>query len=66
MQFLNTDLITISFSTDKLITIRLYVFSFLAKNRLVFSCVCLSVCEQHYSKGYKRIVMKFYGWVLAG
>ena len=25
--------------------------------------VCLSVSEQHYSKGYKRIAMNFYGGV---
>ena len=26
--------------------------------------VCLSVCEQHYSKSYERIGMEFYGGVL--
>ena len=26
--------------------------------------VCLSLCGQHYSKGYERIEMKFYGEVL--
>ena len=32
----------------------------------LFVClpVCLSVCGQHYSKGYERIGMKFYGGVL--
>ena len=32
----------------------------------LFAClsVCLSVCGQHYSKGYERIGMKFYGGVL--
>ena len=28
--------------------------------------VCLHVCEQHYSKSYKRITVKFYGWVRDG
>ena len=28
--------------------------------------VCLFVCGQHYSKGYERIVMKFWGVVLGG
>ena len=27
--------------------------------------VCLFVCEQHYSKSYERIGMKFYGRVLS-
>ena len=27
--------------------------------------VCLFVCGQHYSKGYERIGMKFYGRVLS-
>ena len=32
---------------------------------LVCLSVCLFVCEQHYSKSYERIGMKFYGWVLS-
>ena len=28
--------------------------------------VCLSVCEQHYSKSYEPIVMKFYGGTQGG
>ena len=63
--FLNTDLITICFNTDKIITIVLYIFFSLAKNRLCCQ-LCLSVCKQHDSKGNKQIVMKFYGWVWVG
>ena len=35
----------------------------LAKNEVMFlvALVCLSVSEQHYSKGLERIVMKFHG-----
>ena len=33
---------------------------FLAVFGSVCLFVCLSVCEQHYSKSYERIVMKFY------
>ena len=32
---------------------------------LVCLFVCLFVCEQHYSKSYERIGMKFYGRVLS-
>ena len=32
---------------------------------LVCLSVCLFVCEQHYSKSYERIGMKFYGRVLS-
>ena len=27
----------------------------------VFGSISLFVCEQHYSKGFERIVMKFHG-----
>ena len=44
----------------------------LAKGGYVFGSVglsvclvCLFVCEQHYSKSYERIGMKFYGQVLS-
>ena len=35
----------------------------LAKKEVMFlvALVCLSVSEQHYSKGFERIVMKFHG-----
>ena len=33
---------------------------------LVCLFVCLSVCEQHYSKSYEQIVMKFHGGVRDG
>ena len=32
---------------------------------LVCLSICLFVCEQHYSKSYERIGMKFYGRVLS-
>ena len=32
---------------------------------LVCLFVCLFVCEQHYSKSYEQIGMKFYGRVLS-
>ena len=43
-------------------------FTSLAKGAYDFGSVgclslCLFVCKQHYSKSYKRIVMKFYGGV---
>ena len=35
----------------------------LGKKEVMFlvALVCLSVSEQHYSKGFERIVMKFHG-----
>ena len=46
------------------------IFTSLAKEvmflvALVCLFVCLFVCEQHYSKSYERIGMKFYGRVLS-
>ena len=46
------------------------IFTSLAKEvmflvALVCLSVCLFVCEQHYSKSYERIGMKFYGRVLS-
>ena len=52
---------------------QLKLITFLAKEVMfgvalvyLFVClfVCLSACGQHYSKGYERIGMKFYGGVL--
>ena len=49
----------------------LYLFPFplyyylLGKGGYVFGSIGLSVCEQHYSKSYERIGMKFYGRVLS-
>ena len=47
-----------------------FIFTSLAKEvmflvALVCLSVCLFVCEQHYSKSYERIGMKFYGRVLS-
>ena len=41
------------------------VITSLAKEVMfLVALVCLSVCEQHYSKSYELIGMKFYGGVL--
>ena len=40
-----------------------YVFGSVGLSVCLF--VCLFVCEQHYSKSYERIGMKFYGRVLS-
>ena len=32
----------------------------------VWLSFCLSVCSQHYSKGYEQITMKVYGFVCSG
>ena len=46
-----------------------FYFYLLGKGGYVFGnvglSVCLFVCEQHYSKCYERIGMKFYGRVLS-
>ena len=48
----------------------LIIITSLEKGGYVFGSVglyvCLSVCEQHYSKSYEGIGMKFYGEVLGG
>ena len=49
---------------SKLITSLAKEVMFLVALHMVCLFVCLSVCEQHYSKSYKRIGMKFYGGVL--
>ena len=45
------------------------LYYLLGKGGYVFGSVglsvCLFVCEQHYSKSYERIGMKFYGQVLS-
>ena len=51
-------------------TLGFFFFTSLAKEvmflvALVCLFVCLFVCEQHYSKSYERIGMKFYGRVLS-
>ena len=46
-----------------------HTYYLLGKGGYVFGSVglsvCLFVCEQHYSKSYERIGMKFYGRVLS-
>ena len=44
----------------------MFVITSLAKGGYVFGSIGLSVNEQHYSKSYERIAMKFYGEVRDG
>ena len=52
-----------------LATLVIPCYYLLGKGGYVFGSVglsvCLFVCEQHYSKSYERIGMKFYGRVLS-
>ena len=57
-------------SSCSVVCVLCFVFTSLAKEvmflvALVCLSVCLFVCEQHYSKSYERIGMKFYGRVLS-
>ena len=59
----------LSQNLDHLLLNNMHFYYLLGKGGYVFGSVglsvCLFVCEQHYSKSYERIGMKFYGRVLS-